>query len=231
MARSIDRLGDDHGVRPGDVAMFYRTNAQSRAIEDVFVRVGLPYKVVGGTRFYERKEVKDALAYLRVLANPDDTSTCAASSTCPSAASATGPRPASAPSPSASASRSSPRSAAPRTPPASPPARSPPSRASPRCSRTSAGCATTDAGVADLLEAVLEQTGYLTELRASRDPQDETRRREPRRAGRRGPRVRRGAPRDRRGVASRTSSSRSPSWPTPTRSPTPRRPRRPGSSR
>ena len=59
--------------RPGDVAVFYRTNAQSRALEEVFVRVGLPYKVVGGTRFYERREVKDALAYLRVLANPDDT--------------------------------------------------------------------------------------------------------------------------------------------------------------
>ena len=52
--------------------MFYRTNAQSRAIEEVFVRVGLPYKVVGGTRFYERKEVKDALAYLRVISNPTD---------------------------------------------------------------------------------------------------------------------------------------------------------------
>ena len=73
MARSIDRLGDDHGVRPGDVAVFYRTNAQSRALEEVFVRVGLPYKVVGGTRFYERREVKDALAYLRVLSNPSDT--------------------------------------------------------------------------------------------------------------------------------------------------------------
>ena len=53
--------------------MFYRTNAQSRALEEVFVRVGLPYKVVGGTRFYERREVKDALAYLRVLSNPADT--------------------------------------------------------------------------------------------------------------------------------------------------------------
>ena len=71
--RRIDGLSDDDGVKPGDVAVFYRTNAQSRAFEEVFVRVGLPYKVVGGTRFYERKEIKDALAYLRVLANPDDT--------------------------------------------------------------------------------------------------------------------------------------------------------------
>src|SRR5690606_14016441 len=55
------------------IAVFYRTNAQSRAIEEVFVRVGLPYKVVGGTRFYERREVKDALAYLHVIANPADT--------------------------------------------------------------------------------------------------------------------------------------------------------------
>lgn len=73
VAQTIDRLGDQHGVRPGDVAVFYRTNAQSRALEEVFVRTGLPYKVVGGTRFYERREVKDALAYLRVVANPEDT--------------------------------------------------------------------------------------------------------------------------------------------------------------
>ncbi|GAA3621254.1 DNA helicase PcrA [Marihabitans asiaticum] len=73
VATTIDDLSDEHGVRPGDVAVFYRTNAQSRAIEEVFVRVGLPYKVVGGTRFYERREIKDALAYLRVIANPTDT--------------------------------------------------------------------------------------------------------------------------------------------------------------
>src|SRR5690606_32821980 len=64
IARTIDRLADEHRVKPKDVAVFYRTNAQSRAIEEVFVRVGLPYKVVGGTRFYERREVKDAIAYL-----------------------------------------------------------------------------------------------------------------------------------------------------------------------
>ncbi len=72
VASEIDRLVDDEGLRYGDVAVFYRTNAQSRALEEVFVRVGLPYKVVGGTRFYERREVRDALAYLRALANPDD---------------------------------------------------------------------------------------------------------------------------------------------------------------
>ncbi|MGC9666697.1 DNA helicase PcrA [Planosporangium sp. 12N6] len=73
IAREIDRLCDDHGFRPADVAVFYRTNAQSRVFEEVFIRFGLPYKVVGGVRFYERKEVRDALAYLRAVANPDDT--------------------------------------------------------------------------------------------------------------------------------------------------------------
>jgi len=73
VARQIDDLGDKEGVRPKDVAIFYRTNAQSRAFEEVLVRVGMPYKVVGGTRFYERKEIKDALAYLRVVSNPLDT--------------------------------------------------------------------------------------------------------------------------------------------------------------
>lgn len=72
VAQEIDRLGDSDGVRPGDVAIFYRANAQSRALEEVLIRVGLPYKVVGGTRFYERKEIKDAVAYLRAIANPDD---------------------------------------------------------------------------------------------------------------------------------------------------------------
>src|SRR5450830_923583 len=72
VAEEIDRLGDSDGVRPGDVAVFYRANAQSRALEEVLIRVGLPYKVVGGTRFYERREIKDAVAYLRAIANPDD---------------------------------------------------------------------------------------------------------------------------------------------------------------
>jgi DNA helicase-2/ATP-dependent DNA helicase PcrA len=73
VAGEIDRLADEHGVKPQDVAVFYRTNAQSRVFEEVFLRVGLPYRVVGGVRFYERREVRDALAYLRVLANPADT--------------------------------------------------------------------------------------------------------------------------------------------------------------
>ncbi|GAB3257166.1 ATP-dependent DNA helicase [Arthrobacter pigmenti] len=72
ISEEIDRLQDEDGIRPGDIAIFYRTNAQSRSLEEILMRVGLPYKVVGGTRFYERKEIKDALAYLRVLENPDD---------------------------------------------------------------------------------------------------------------------------------------------------------------
>ena len=73
VADEIDRLSDEKHAKPSDVAVFYRTNAQSRVFEEVFIRTGLPYKVVGGVRFYERKEVRDALAYLRVLVNPEDT--------------------------------------------------------------------------------------------------------------------------------------------------------------
>jgi len=73
VSQEIERLGEENGARPGQVAVFYRTNAQSRALEEAFMRAGVPYKVVGGTRFYERKEIKDALAYLRAVDNPDDT--------------------------------------------------------------------------------------------------------------------------------------------------------------
>jgi DNA helicase II / ATP-dependent DNA helicase PcrA len=74
VAGEIDRLMDSgDGLHYSDVAVFYRTNNQSRVFEEIFVRLGLPYRVVGGVRFYERREVRDALAYLRVLANPEDT--------------------------------------------------------------------------------------------------------------------------------------------------------------
>jgi len=72
VAHEIIRLRSDQSLRWGDVAIFYRTNAQSRALEEAMVRAEVPYKVVGGTKFYDRKEVKDVLAYLRVLVNPDD---------------------------------------------------------------------------------------------------------------------------------------------------------------
>ncbi len=62
----------DQGFRWGDLAIFYRTNAQSRVIEEYLMRVGIPYKVIGGTRFYDRREVKDALAYLKAVINPAD---------------------------------------------------------------------------------------------------------------------------------------------------------------
>jgi DNA helicase-2/ATP-dependent DNA helicase PcrA len=73
VALEIARLGAEGSARPADVAVFYRTNAQSRVFEEVFIRSGLPYKVVGGVRFYERREVRDALAYLRATTNFDDT--------------------------------------------------------------------------------------------------------------------------------------------------------------
>lgn len=72
VAHEIVRLRSEQSLRWGDVAVFYRTNAQSRALEEAMVRAEVPYKVVGGTKFYDRKEVKDVLAYLRVLVNPDD---------------------------------------------------------------------------------------------------------------------------------------------------------------
>src|SRR5215212_1215389 len=72
VAGEIDRLSDAGEGRYRDAAVFYRTNAQSRAFEEVFIRVGLPYKVVGGVRFYERREVRDAIAYLRAISNRAD---------------------------------------------------------------------------------------------------------------------------------------------------------------
>lgn len=71
VSEEIDKLVDA-GRKPSDVAVFYRTNAQSRVFEEVFIRTGQPYKVVGGVRFYERREVRDALAYLRMLVNTAD---------------------------------------------------------------------------------------------------------------------------------------------------------------
>ncbi|MFB9620301.1 DNA helicase PcrA [Brooklawnia cerclae] len=72
VASEIDDLFDKGVHKYSDVAVFYRTNAQSRAFEEVFIRVGLPYRVVGGVRFYERREIRDAVAYLRAIANPAD---------------------------------------------------------------------------------------------------------------------------------------------------------------
>ncbi|SEH65453.1 DNA helicase-2 / ATP-dependent DNA helicase PcrA [Mycolicibacterium rutilum] len=72
VAQEIDALADQGGYSYNDFAVFYRTNNSSRALEEVFIRAGIPYKVVGGVRFYERREIRDIVAYLRVLDNPGD---------------------------------------------------------------------------------------------------------------------------------------------------------------
>ncbi|MDR0960649.1 MAG: UvrD-helicase domain-containing protein [Propionibacteriaceae bacterium] len=72
IATEITDLAEKKESRYGDTAVFYRTNAQSRTLEEAFIRVGVPYKVIGGVRFYERKEIRDAIAYLRAIANPAD---------------------------------------------------------------------------------------------------------------------------------------------------------------
>jgi DNA helicase-2/ATP-dependent DNA helicase PcrA len=73
VAQEVERLVTDQAEHAyGDIAVFYRTNAQSRVVEDVFMKAGIPYRVVGGVRFYERREIKDTLAYLRALVNPQD---------------------------------------------------------------------------------------------------------------------------------------------------------------
>ena len=73
VAREVERLQRDDNYAPGDIAVMYRTNAQSRVLEESFMRYGIPYRLVGGTRFYERREVKDVVAYLRLVHNPYDT--------------------------------------------------------------------------------------------------------------------------------------------------------------
>ena len=72
VAQEIDALAENGDITYNDVAVFYRTNNSSRSLEEVFIRAGIPYKVVGGVRFYERKEIRDIVAYLRVLDNPGD---------------------------------------------------------------------------------------------------------------------------------------------------------------
>ena len=72
VANTMSKLHDDDHYRWGDMAVFYRANAQSRSLEEYLVRVGIPYKVIGGTRFYDRREIKDALAYVKAVLNPAD---------------------------------------------------------------------------------------------------------------------------------------------------------------
>jgi DNA helicase-2/ATP-dependent DNA helicase PcrA len=176
VAKTIDELGDEFGVKPKDVAVFYRTNAQSRALEEVFVRVGLPYKVVGGTRFYERREVKDALAYLRVISNPADTVNLRRIINVPKRG--IGDRAEACVAALAERERIPFIAALGR-----------PEDAPGIATRSVAAIKgftglleelgriheDDEQGVGALLEAVIDKSGYLNELRASHDPQDETR--------------------------------------------------------
>ncbi|WP_371481083.1 DNA helicase PcrA [Kitasatospora sp. NBC_00315] len=175
IADEIDRLTDAGDARPGDVAIFYRTNAQSRVFEEVFIRVGLPYKVVGGVRFYERKEVRDVLAYLRVLSNPEDTVPLRRILNVPKRG--IGDRAEAMIDALASRERISFAQALVRVDEAyGLAARS--ANAVKKFNTLLAGLrqvVESGAGPAAVLEAVLEETGYLAELQSSTDPQDETR--------------------------------------------------------
>jgi DNA helicase-2/ATP-dependent DNA helicase PcrA len=175
IAGEIDRLQDEDDVPPRDVAVFYRTNAQSRSLEEVFIRVGLPYKVVGGVRFYERKEIRDAVAYLRVLANPDDVVSLRRILNTPRRG--IGDRAEACVDVLAQRERISFGAALVRA-----------SEAQGLATRSLTSITTfvtlladlrtlveAGSGPATLLVAILEQTGYLAELQASSDPQDETR--------------------------------------------------------
>ncbi|MFC4032886.1 DNA helicase PcrA [Streptomyces polygonati] len=175
VADEIDRLTDSGDARPGDVAVFYRTNAQSRVFEEVFIRVGLPYKVVGGVRFYERREVRDVLAYLRVLSNPEDAVPLRRVLNVPKRG--IGERAEAMIDALALRERISFPQALRRVDDAyGMAARS--ANAVKRFNTLMDELRTiveSGAGPAVVLEAVLERTGYLAELQASTDPQDETR--------------------------------------------------------
>ncbi|MEU6757273.1 DNA helicase PcrA [Streptomyces sp. NPDC046685] len=175
VADEIDRLTDAGDAKAGDVAIFYRTNAQSRVFEEIFIRVGLPYKVVGGVRFYERKEVRDVLAYLRVLANPEDNVPLRRILNVPKRG--IGER-----------AEAMIDALAMREKITFPQALRRVDEAFGMAARSTNAVkrfnvlmeelrtiAESGAGPAVVLEAVLERTGYLAELQASTDPQDETR--------------------------------------------------------
>lgn len=175
VADEIDRMTDASEAKAGDVAVFYRTNAQSRVFEEIFIRVGLPYKVVGGVRFYERKEVRDVLAYLRVLANPEDSVPLRRILNVPKRG--IGDRAEAMIDALSVRERISFAQALRRVDEAyGMAARS--SNAVKRFNTLMEELRTvveSGAGPATVLEAVLERTGYLAELQASTDPQDETR--------------------------------------------------------
>ena len=175
VSEEIDRLVDDAGYRPGDVAVFYRTNAQSRSVEEIFIRMGMPYKVVGGVRFYERREVRDALAYLRSIANPGDEVSLRRILNVPKRG--IGDRAEAAVEQLAERERITFDEALHRA------------QEAPGLATRSLNAITTFVEMMDalrtlsdsgadaptVLQAVLEQTGYVSELQQSADPQDETR--------------------------------------------------------
>ncbi|MEU3282685.1 DNA helicase PcrA [Streptomyces antibioticus] len=175
VADEIDRLTDAGDAKAGDVAVFYRTNAQSRVFEEVFIRVGLPYKVVGGVRFYERKEVRDVLAYLRVLANPEDSVPLRRILNVPKRG--IGERAEAMIDALSQREKISFPQALKRVDEAYGMA----ARSTNAVKRFNVlmdelrTIVESGAGPATVLEAVLERTGYLAELQASTDPQDETR--------------------------------------------------------
>ncbi|MFE7317370.1 DNA helicase PcrA [Streptomyces sp. NPDC057555] len=175
VADEIDRLTDAGDAKAGDVAVFYRTNAQSRVFEEIFIRVGLPYKVVGGVRFYERKEVRDILAYLRVLANPEDAVPLRRILNVPKRG--IGDRAEAMIEALASREKITFPQALRRVDEAYGMA----ARSANAVKRFNAlmeelrTIVESGAGPATILEAVLERTGYLAELQSSTDPQDETR--------------------------------------------------------
>ncbi|MFD7435081.1 DNA helicase PcrA [Streptomyces sp. NPDC059861] len=175
VADEIDRLTDAGDAKAGDVAVFYRTNAQSRVFEEIFIRVGLPYKVVGGVRFYERKEVRDVLAYLRVLANPEDSVPLRRILNVPKRG--IGDRAEAMIDALSQREKISFPQALKRVDEAyGMAARS--TNAVKRFNTLMEDLRTivdSGAGPATILEAVLERTGYLSELQTSTDPQDETR--------------------------------------------------------
>ncbi len=175
VAEEIDRLMDAEGTRPGDVAVFYRTNAQSRSIEEIFIRLGIPYTVVGGTRFYERREIKDAIAYLRSVANPADDVSVRRILNVPKRG--IGDRAEAMLAAFAERERITFAEALDR-------ADDVPGLATRSLTQVRAFAAMMNdlrtvadsgAGPAVVLQAVLEQSGYLAELTSSHDPQDETR--------------------------------------------------------
>jgi len=177
VAGEIDALADKGEADYSDVAVFYRTNNQSRVFEEIFIRLGLPYKVVGGVRFYERREVRDMLAYLRVLANPEDTVSLRRILNVPKRG--IGDRAEAVIATYAERERISFAQALRGAVSGEVPL------LNPRSAKAITGfvelmdelgeVVESGAEVADILEAVLERTGYRTELEESDDPQDASR--------------------------------------------------------